>query len=290
MSQTTMQPPGQGMPPPGMMHPGPGGPPQPIQAAQPGNLAAAGPGGNGPALGGGPPNPQPQPNPAFAAWMQANQQRQQIIAQNQEKQAQFDAACALIRKDGVRGFRLDIEADSTIAPDEQAEKQARIEFLQQMVPFMEQIVPVAQGSPEMSELMSQIAMFAVRGFRVARPLEEAFEKAFKVLGTMPRPPAKNQGKQTDPALEAAKVQADVHDTEVRAQADTADTASKERIALATLGQKTQQAQQDAAMAQMKAQAEQQHNTAKIMLELAKMHQDDRQHSDQLAHQSAGRLT
>ncbi len=284
MSQT-MQPPGQGMPPPGMMHPPaptaapPGAPPQgtlPPQPGQPMGQAGAPPG--------------PTPNPAFAAWMQANQQRQQIIAQNQEKQAQFDAACALIRKDGVRGFRLDIEADSTIAPDEQAEKQARIEFLQQMVPFMEQIVPVAQGSPEMSELMSQIAMFAVRGFRVARPLEEAFEKAFKVLGTMPKPPAKNQGKQTDPALEKAKIEADVHDTEVRAQADTADTASKERIALATLGQKNQQAQRDAEMAQLKANAEQQHNTAKLMLEIAKMHQAAQQHSEQMANQSAGRLT
>lgn len=263
-----MQPPGQEMP--------SGMPPGPPQA--------------GPMPGGNPGAPPgPQANPDFAAWMQANQKRQAIIADNQQKQAQFDAACAMIRQDGVRGFRLDIEADSTIAPDEQAEKQARIEFLQQMVPFLEQIVPVAQGSPEMSELMSQIAMFAVRGFRVARPLEEAFEKAFKMLGTMPKPPDKQQGKQQNPELEAAKVKADVHDTEVRAQADTADTQSKERVALVTLAQKQQQQQQDAAMAQMKADADAQNNAAKLMLEIEKLRSAERMHSAGLQSRSVGGL-
>lgn len=228
------------------------------------------------APGGAPaPAPAQQPNPAFTAWQQANAQRQAIIAQNAQKQAQFDAACALIRQDGIRGFKLDIEADSTIAPDEQAEKQSRIEFLQQIVPFMEQIVPVAQGSPEMSELMSEIAMFAVRGFRVARTLEEAFEKAFKVLGTMPKPPPKGAGAQQNPQIEAAKVQADVQDTQVRAATQAADTQSKERIALATLGQKTQQANDQMAMEQLRFQAEQAHNAVQAAMEAEKMRSTER---------------
>jgi hypothetical protein len=257
------------------------GAPPAASAAPPG--APTGP--MGPAPGGA---PTPQINPAFVQWMQANQKRQAIIAQNQQKQAQFDAACALIRQDGVRGFKLDIEADSTIAPDEQAEKQSRIEFLQQIVPFMEQIVPIAQGSQEMSELMSQIAMFAVRGFRVARPLEEAFETAFKVLGTMPPPTPKGQGKQQDPQIEMAKVQADVQDTQVRAQTDMAETQSKAQIALATLGQKQQQAQQEAALTQMKTEAEQQHNAAQLAVEMEKMHSTERlQSARQLASEARG---
>lgn len=226
------------------------------------------------------PSPQgapvgPQPNPAFAAWMQANQQRQQIIAQNAQKQAQFDAACALIRNDGIRGFKLDIEADSTIAPDEQAEKQSRIEFLQQIVPFMEQITPIAQGSPEMAELMSEIAMFAVRGFRVARTLEESFEKAFKVLGTMPKPPPKGQGAQQNPQVEMAKVQADVQDTQAKTQASALDTQTKAQIAQATLAQKAQQANQEMTIAQMRFQAEQEHNAAQLAMENEKMHSTER---------------
>jgi hypothetical protein len=54
---------------------------------------------------------------------------------------------ALIKKDGPHGFRIDIEADSTIAPDEQAEKASRTQFMREFVPFMQTMVPIAQGKP-----------------------------------------------------------------------------------------------------------------------------------------------
>jgi hypothetical protein len=213
--------------------------------------------------------------------------RKQIIDDNTQKQAQFDAACALIKQDGVRGFKLEIEADSTIAPDEQAEKQSRIEFLQQIVPFMEQIVPIAQGSPEMSELMSEIAMFAVRGFRVARTLEESFEKAFKVLGTMPKPPPKGgAGAQQNPQVEMAKVQADVQDTQAKTQASTLDTQAKTQIAQATLAQKEQQANQQMTMEQMRFQAEQEHNAAQLALEHERMASTERVQTARVANTEA----
>ncbi len=151
--------------------------------------------------------PGAMPNPAFAQWQQANQQRQAIIASNAQKQTQFEAACDLLRKDGLRGFKLDIEADSTIAPDEQAEKQSRVEFMQQFVPFIQNLAPAAQGNPTMADLLSEAAMFVVRGFRVARPLEESIEKAFKTLGGMPpigrRQPDQTTGRANDAGAEAA---------------------------------------------------------------------------------------
>lgn len=166
--------------------------PQPQGQPQGGQVAPLN-GGQGPAQ---PPQaPQPQPNPAFAQWQQQSQAAKAIQAKNQQMQQQFDAAVALIKQDGVYGFRIDIEADSTIAPDEQAEKQARTEFLHEFVPFMQQLVPIAQGNPEMSELAKQFALFAVRGFRVARPLEESVEQAFDALAKMPPHPTQ-QGKQS----------------------------------------------------------------------------------------------
>lgn len=221
--------------------------------------------------------PGAMPNPAFAQWQQAYQQQQAIVAANAQKQAQFDAACALIRKDGVRGFKLDIEADSTIAPDEDAEKQARIEFLQQMVPFMEQVTPIAQGNPEMADLVSQIAMFAVRGFRVARTLEEAFEKAFKVLGTMPPPPPKggHATAQPDPATEQAKIAADVHDTQTKAATAAAADASKEKVAMLTLAQKQQDMQVQTQLEREHMMAEQQKNSADLMIERERMESSER---------------
>ena len=108
-----------------------------------------------------------------------------VLAANLARAQQFAAAVALMRQDGVQGFRIDIEADSTIAPDEQAEKQARVEFLQQMVPLLEQVVPLAMGNPALASVCREITLFAARGFRVARTLEETLEQAFDALGRMP---------------------------------------------------------------------------------------------------------
>lgn len=162
---------------------------------------------------------------AMQQWQQQVQQVQAIVAANQEKQQQFDAAVALIKQDGVHGFRINIEADSTIAPDEQAEKASRTQFMQQFIPFMETVVPIAQGNPAMADMAKEMTLFVVRGWRVARPLEETIEKAFAAISQMPpnpkatgqngKQPAPKQG--SDPAEIAAKVHETQTDAAVQAQ-------------------------------------------------------------------------
>ena len=195
---------------------------------------------------GGPPGPPQAPgappgmmlNPAFVQWMQLQKQQQAVMAQNAQLQKQFADAVALIKKDGMHGFRLDIEADSTIAPDEQAEKAARVEFMQQFIPLMQQVVPIAQGNPPLASLAKEITLFAVRGFNVARPIEEAVEKAFDAIAGMPphpsnQPPPKG-GTQQNPQVEMAKTQADVHDTDTKAQVQMMQIAQKQQQANAQL--------------------------------------------------------
>ena len=235
----------------------------PQQAAPIGNNVVPFP----PAPGGGP-MPNMIPNPAFAQWQQQAQQVRAVMAQNQQKQAQFDAAVALLKKDGIHGFKLDIEADSTIAPDEQAEKQARIEFLQQMLPMLERVIPVAQGNPPLAALSKEMVMFAARGFRVARTLEETIEKTFDAIGQMPPTPPKGSAAQhaapPDPQLEQAKVAATMHDTDQKAQ-----TA---RLAIA---QKADQAQTEAQIAQTRAQAEDMKTQAELAIQVGELHQRER---------------
>jgi hypothetical protein len=43
----------------------------------------------------------------------------------------------LLRDERTRGFRIEIETDSTVEPDEQAEKQRRVEFLEAVGNFHE---------------------------------------------------------------------------------------------------------------------------------------------------------
>ena len=244
-----------GGPPPGAMPPPPmmgGPPPGPPAGAQPmGNNVVPFPppgGGASPLMGGMPPGMVP--NPAYAAWQKQAAQVQAIVQQNADCQSKFDAAYAMIRKDGIHGFRLDIEADSTIAPDEQAEKQARVEFLQQMVPMLQQVVPFAQGNPPLASLAKEMTLFAARGFRVARPLEESIEKAFDALAGMPpNPKASGQDQKggaaaPNPQIEMARIQAETHGDDASAQT--------QRMAIA---QKAQQGQQELALEAQKAQAE-----------------------------------
>src|SRR6185312_4499751 len=80
-----------------------------------------------PQIPGQPPQP-PQPSPAEAQYQQQLQAYQQqvaqvqaVIKQNQALQQQFDAAVTLLKRDAFHFFHIDIEADSTIAPDEEAE-------------------------------------------------------------------------------------------------------------------------------------------------------------------------
>lgn len=241
--------------------------------------------------------PQMQPNPAHDQWMQAMQAAQQVQMENQQKQQQFEAACQLIKSDGVRGFKLEIEADSTIAPDEQAEKQDRVEFLQQMVPLLQQVVPIAQGNPPLAEMASQMALFAMRAFRVARPLEEAFEKGFAAIAKMPPVPPPGGHKGPDPALEQAKMQASLKETQMKAAAQQADTQAKTQTAMVDTQARAQGAAHDAEIkaqtdqmaitqkmqqAQLKAQSdadrlamEHQHHAEKMGLEIEKMQTAER---------------
>jgi hypothetical protein len=205
--------------------------------------------------------PSPVPNPAYQQWMAQSQQVQQVQQANAKLQAQFEAACALIKSDGVRGFKLEIEADSTIAPDEMAEKQARVEFLQQIVPLLQQIAPLAQGNPPLAEMASEVAMFAIRGFRVARTLEEAFENGFKAIAQMPPTPPKGGKAGPDPQIEQAKVQADIHGSNLKAQTEQQ-----------AIAQKAQAAADQMAMARERAAAEDQHTQADLALRAAEMHQ------------------
>lgn len=198
------------------------------------------PGAGGPPAGtgaapGAPPAPPPSPQmqayqQAMQAWQKQMQQIQAITADNQRKQAEFDVAIKLIKQDSAHGFRIDIEADSTIAPDEQAEKASRTQFMQQFVPFMETMVPIAKGNPEMAELAKEFTLFVVRGWRVARPLEETIGKAFTALAQLPPDPppgaAKPAGKQSDPAAIAAQL----HETQTDAQVQTQKSSDAVAIA------------------------------------------------------------
>ena len=99
-------------------------------------------------------------------------------ARIQEMQATItlEKVVGLLRQERIRPFVLEIETDSTIQPDENAEKEKRAEFLGALGGAMREIVPLVARQPAAAPFASELLKFAVAPFRAGRALEGAIEQ------------------------------------------------------------------------------------------------------------------
>ena len=124
-------------------------------------------------------------------------------------------ALALLRNEAAKNFRIEVTSDSMIFQDEQAEKQNRMEFLQSIGSFMQQVVPAAQSVPEMTPMLMEMIKFAVTAFKAGKGLEgiidqtaDDFRKQYEQTKGQPKPPSPEQQKlQMQMQIEQAKMQA-----------------------------------------------------------------------------------
>lgn len=121
-------------------------------------------------------------------------------AQNAQK---IRDAIAMLKSDKLRTFKIDIETDATVAPDQDKEKQSRVEFLTAVAPFLEKAAQVGASSPQFIPLLLKMLDFGVKGFRVGRTLENAIDETIQTVEKM-QAEAQAQGPQqpADPAAEA----------------------------------------------------------------------------------------
>lgn len=179
----------------------PPGPPPVGQAATgpvPGSSPLTPPSGTGPSSNvvpfqpPGAPAPQPQPG------MMPGQPPvpPQIMAALQR----IAAAIQLIRNERLRGFRVDIEVDSTLFGDQEQEKGDRTAFLQAVMQFLEAGGQMAMQMPEITPLLGKFLQFGVRGFRVGRDLEAAIEEFCDEAVTVAKRKAANAAQQPNPAV------------------------------------------------------------------------------------------
>jgi hypothetical protein len=137
-------------------------------------------------------------------------------------------ALALLRQDGPRGFRLDIETDSTIAADEQEEKRSVTEFLGAVGQFISQSLPAMQAAPQLGPMLGEMLTFGARRYRAGRGMEAAIEQAVDALGqaaaqrqAQPQPGAAQRPDQKEQAA-AQKTMLDMQERQQRLQADIAE--------------------------------------------------------------------
>lgn len=170
-------------------------------------------------------------------------------------QPTWEEVHGLLSDQVLREFRIDIETDSTIRTDEDADRVARTEFLTAAGGYIDKASIAMQTAPELGPLLGELLMFGVRSFRSARSLEPVFEDALKKLSE-PKPP------QPDPEIEKEKIKAQAAQQleQLKGQTTMQVEQSKQQM----------QAQENAATAQIEDQRAERDGQRELIIEREKM--------------------
>jgi len=145
---------------------------------------------------------------------QAQQIQQQVQGQIQqlEQTVTLEKIMGLLREQRIRPFVLEIETDSTIQPDEDAEKQRTNEFMAAVGGFISQAGPMVQQEPATAPFVAEMLKFVASKYRAGRELEgtiEEFADAIKQRASQPQ--------QQGPTPEQIAAQEKQADTQMRQQ-------------------------------------------------------------------------
>ena len=132
-----------------------------------------------------------------------------------EKQAIIMKAIALLKEDKMRGFRIDIETDSTVQQGAQEDKQARTEFIAATTKFVEQAFQIGAQAPDAVPMLGKMLLFGVRGFRAGRDLESSIEE---FVDKMEGDAKKRQSAPPPPNPELQKQQLELQGIQAKSQA------------------------------------------------------------------------
>jgi len=169
-----------------------------------------------------------------------------------------DEMMALMSDDGPRGFRIDIETDSTIAIDQNAEQEAVTKLLSGLTEFLTASVPLVQAQALTPEAVKSLALMAVRRFRGAREVEDAINA---IEGEGGEQGAEVQLQQAQAQLQQMQAQGQ----EMQAQLEEAQSGQAEAQKKLEIEQAKAQAKAkvDEFLAQAKASLDEQATMAKI---------------------------
>jgi len=133
-----------------------------------------------------------------------------------------DNVLGLLRNDHMRSYLIDIETDSTIQPDEDAEKQRRTEFVVAMGKMLEQAAPMIAAAPVITPMVTEFILFTVRGYRVGRSMEDIIERTMQQVqqtAMQPKPDPEQQKIQAEMQMKQAEGQQKMALEQVKMQAD-----------------------------------------------------------------------
>lgn len=87
----------------------------------------------------------------------------------------WEDVIGLLRNNALRQFRIDIETDSTIEPDEAAEKAAAVEFIGAVGQMIAQWGPAIEAQPLLAPMAGAFIKWGSRKFRAGREMEDVID-------------------------------------------------------------------------------------------------------------------
>jgi hypothetical protein len=152
---------------------------------------------------------------------------------------------ALLHDNAMRQFRIDIETDSTIEPNQQEEKARAVEFLTAMGQMIGQWGPAVEARPELAPMAGEFIKWGARFFRISKSVEDVIDSTMdKIVQAASAPKAGPQAPppdQTKIAVESIKSQtaqmqeaAETQRAQIAAQVDMAGIEQKREAATAKL--------------------------------------------------------
>lgn len=192
------------------------------------------------------------------------------------KMAQIQQAIQLLKDEKLRGFRVDVETDSTVAVDKQQDKETAVEFVTAMSGYLEKMTQAAltPAGPIIVPFASKMLGWAVRRFGTGRDLETALDQFIESANAAMKAQAQ-QGPEEDPAMQAEMVRAQAE--QQKSQADVQITQLKAQIEAQSLQMKSQMEQMKLSM---EAELKQMEMAIKERQMQAEMRRDE--HADELA--------
>lgn len=244
--------------------------------------------------GQGPGGQQQDPQAAQALMQQAAQvlQSSQEAINKVYEQPTLEQVLTFLRDNRTRTFVLDIETDSTIVADEQAEKDSRNEFVGQLSKVLPQLAQfiAADPSPATVQFCGDVLKFSTSAYRAGRSLESSIDdlvEAQKERTAGPRPDdpttATNktalQIEQLKQQRQKAKDDADTalkaQELQMKDQHVKLEIASRQQIELAKLQSKQGDDASKAQMVNQKAMHDREKHQADMVMKQADMAADAR---------------
>lgn len=145
------------------------------------------------------------PQPPQSQDPQAMQQYQQAMQKFQQEQQKWEQTLKLLKDDKMRGYRIDVETDSTIQGDAARNQEAMARFVEGTAQYFAALAPAVEGGAVDMEAAIVIFSAFARHFKLGKEADAAIDGLKEKAAARAQQQAQ-QGPPPNPEMEKVKAQ------------------------------------------------------------------------------------